>query len=149
MILESLDSLWFFSNILSASSSPIPCTNAITIKLQTSNSQPHHPVNTLKTTKLETDVDVQVLPLKPEKPKKLRATKEKEKQKLKHQKNDIEDGLVEELVFLGLSLQQLSVKQRMKTGMAFHCCSMPPLNDGLAMKKHLKSWAHAVACTVR
>ncbi|OMO65421.1 hypothetical protein COLO4_31250 [Corchorus olitorius] len=26
---------------------------------------------------------------------------------------------------------------------------MPPLNDGLAMKEHLKSWAHAVACTVR
>ncbi|XVE88232.1 hypothetical protein DITRI_Ditri19aG0052400 [Diplodiscus trichospermus] len=26
---------------------------------------------------------------------------------------------------------------------------MPPLNDGLAMKEHLKSWAHAVACIVR
>ncbi|XVE51491.1 hypothetical protein DITRI_Ditri02bG0045400 [Diplodiscus trichospermus] len=26
---------------------------------------------------------------------------------------------------------------------------MPPLNDGLAMKEHLKSWAYAVACTVR
>ncbi|URD96187.1 hypothetical protein MUK42_32169 [Musa troglodytarum] len=28
-------------------------------------------------------------------------------------------------------------------------CGMPPLADGLAMKQHLKSWAHAVACTVR
>ncbi|GMI93500.1 hypothetical protein HRI_003019300 [Hibiscus trionum] len=26
---------------------------------------------------------------------------------------------------------------------------MPPLNDGFAMKEHLKSWAYAVACTVR
>ncbi|KAF5736254.1 hypothetical protein HS088_TW14G00392 [Tripterygium wilfordii] len=26
---------------------------------------------------------------------------------------------------------------------------MPPLNDGMAMKEHLKSWAHAVACAVR
>ncbi|KAK3206827.1 hypothetical protein Dsin_020873 [Dipteronia sinensis] len=26
---------------------------------------------------------------------------------------------------------------------------MPPLNDGMAMKQHLKSWAYAVACTVR
>ncbi|XWS12492.1 hypothetical protein CRYUN_Cryun37aG0093700 [Craigia yunnanensis] len=26
---------------------------------------------------------------------------------------------------------------------------MPSLNDGLAMKEHLKSWAYAVACTVR
>ncbi|KAH7568742.1 hypothetical protein JRO89_XS06G0041900 [Xanthoceras sorbifolium] len=26
---------------------------------------------------------------------------------------------------------------------------LPPLNDGMAMKQHLKSWAHAVACTVR
>ncbi|OMO76151.1 hypothetical protein CCACVL1_15853 [Corchorus capsularis] len=30
-----------------------------------------------------------------------------------------------------------------------HYTKMPPLNDGLAMKQHLKSWAHAVACTVR
>ncbi|KAK8477947.1 hypothetical protein V6N13_015568 [Hibiscus sabdariffa] len=26
---------------------------------------------------------------------------------------------------------------------------MPPLNDGSAMKEHLKSWAYAVACIVR
>ncbi|KAB1670112.1 hypothetical protein ERO13_D10G035800v2 [Gossypium hirsutum] len=26
---------------------------------------------------------------------------------------------------------------------------MPPSNDGFAMKEHLKSWAYAVACTVR
>lgn len=26
---------------------------------------------------------------------------------------------------------------------------MPPLSDGMAMKKHLKSWAYAVACNVR
>ncbi|XVF27463.1 hypothetical protein REPUB_Repub14bG0109600 [Reevesia pubescens] len=30
-----------------------------------------------------------------------------------------------------------------------HYTKMPPLNDGLAMKEHLKSWAYAVACTVR
>ncbi|CAK7350387.1 unnamed protein product [Dovyalis caffra] len=30
-----------------------------------------------------------------------------------------------------------------------HQGKMPPLNDGMAMKEHLKSWAHAVACTVR
>lgn len=26
---------------------------------------------------------------------------------------------------------------------------MPPLSDGMAMKQHLKSWAYAVACNVR
>ncbi|KAF8411067.1 hypothetical protein HHK36_003606 [Tetracentron sinense] len=26
---------------------------------------------------------------------------------------------------------------------------MPPFTDGMAMKEHLKSWAYAVACTVR
>lgn len=31
----------------------------------------------------------------------------------------------------------------------FRCYNMPPMSDGLAMKEHLKSWAHAVACTVR
>ncbi|KAL3576278.1 hypothetical protein D5086_021561 [Populus alba] len=30
-----------------------------------------------------------------------------------------------------------------------HQVKMPPLNDGMAMKEHLKSWAYAVACTVR
>lgn len=32
--------------------------------------------------------------------------------------------------------------------LTFHC-RMPPYNDGLVMKKHLRSWAYAVACTVR
>ncbi|KAL4310110.1 hypothetical protein GQ457_01G041720 [Hibiscus cannabinus] len=30
-----------------------------------------------------------------------------------------------------------------------HYSKMPPMNDGLAMKEHLKSWAYAVACTVK
>ncbi|KAL3596573.1 hypothetical protein D5086_008210 [Populus alba] len=30
-----------------------------------------------------------------------------------------------------------------------HQVKMPPLNDGMAMKEHLKSWAYAVASTVR
>ncbi|KAK8487625.1 hypothetical protein V6N13_062999 [Hibiscus sabdariffa] len=30
-----------------------------------------------------------------------------------------------------------------------HYSKMPPLNDGLAMKEHLKSWAYAVACAVK
>ncbi|XP_048230696.1 uncharacterized protein LOC125370153 [Ricinus communis] len=30
-----------------------------------------------------------------------------------------------------------------------HFVKMPPLSDGIAMKEHLKSWAYAVACTVR
>ena len=30
-----------------------------------------------------------------------------------------------------------------------HHVKMPPLSDGMAMKHHLKSWAYAVACTVR
>ncbi|KAK9014276.1 hypothetical protein V6N11_005439 [Hibiscus sabdariffa] len=30
-----------------------------------------------------------------------------------------------------------------------HYSKMPLLNDGLAMKEHLKSWAYAVACTVK
>ncbi|EXB84040.1 hypothetical protein L484_005804 [Morus notabilis] len=30
-----------------------------------------------------------------------------------------------------------------------HYKNMPPLHDNIAMKEHLKSWAYAVACTVR
>eukprot|EP00268_Persea_americana_P053799 TRINITY_DN6122_c0_g1_i1.p1 TRINITY_DN6122_c0_g1~~TRINITY_DN6122_c0_g1_i1.p1 ORF type:complete len:178 (+),score=33.68 TRINITY_DN6122_c0_g1_i1:76-609(+) len=30
----------------------------------------------------------------------------------------------------------------------FHC-KMPPYGEGMVMKEHLRSWAHAVACTVR
>ncbi|KAL9455884.1 hypothetical protein AB3S75_005169 [Citrus x aurantiifolia] len=37
-------------------------------------------------------------------------------------------------------------------GSEYHLCTnmkMPPLDDNMAMKEHLKSWAYAVACTVR
>lgn len=37
-------------------------------------------------------------------------------------------------------------------GSEYHHCTnmkMPPLDDNMAMKEHLKSWAYAVACTVR
>lgn len=30
-----------------------------------------------------------------------------------------------------------------------HYKNMPPLHDNIAMKEHLKSWAYAVACTVK
>ncbi|KAL5997795.1 hypothetical protein ACLOJK_008727 [Asimina triloba] len=33
-------------------------------------------------------------------------------------------------------------------GIYLHC-KMPPSGNGIAMKEHLKSWAYAVACTVR
>lgn len=36
-----------------------------------------------------------------------------------------------------------------KSGDPYLICKMPPLSDGMAMKKHLKLWAHAVACTVK
>ncbi|KAJ7947147.1 WD repeat-containing protein 53 [Quillaja saponaria] len=32
---------------------------------------------------------------------------------------------------------------------SIHQTGMPPLSDDLAMKEHLKSWAYAVACTVK
>ncbi|KAJ0986337.1 hypothetical protein J5N97_004693 [Dioscorea zingiberensis] len=173
MILENLDSLWFFSNILlpSTSSFPIPCNHGNTRKLETDfTDNPNPPeqtptstsaqlldphtvdiLNTLKAAESGTDLEAQVQTSKPEieehpeMPKNSRATR---KQK-KHQKKTVDVEVVEEFVFLGLSLHQLSEKQRMRTRRSLYCCSMPPLSDGLAMKEHLKSWAYAVACTVR
>ncbi|KAG9448207.1 hypothetical protein H6P81_014335 [Aristolochia fimbriata] len=57
---------------------------------------------------------------------------------------------------LGFSLEEMGLDDRLMTifrglqGTAAAAdCKMPPLSDGIAMKEHLKSWAHVVACTVK
>ncbi|RWV83312.1 hypothetical protein GW17_00055099, partial [Ensete ventricosum] len=66
-------------------------------------------------------------------------------------------GLVELQVWLLGLRSNGGVLTASRTGGGFaHCdgtvrlrrCGMPPLADGLAMKQHLRSWAHAVACAV-
>lgn len=46
---------------------------------------------------------------------------------------------------------QMEVEQRRVAAAAARCwqARMPPPGEGVAMKAHLKSWAQAVACSVR
>ncbi|WCJ27236.1 hypothetical protein M5689_009000 [Euphorbia peplus] len=51
---------------------------------------------------------------------------------------------------IDLGINYYELEQNLKCcGTKQHFIKMPPLSDGMAMKQHLKSWAYAVACTVR
>ncbi|KAL4291428.1 hypothetical protein GQ457_14G009070 [Hibiscus cannabinus] len=54
-----------------------------------------------------------------------------------------------DLGFYGSCLDSESSFSEETKGQQYYYMKMPPLNDGSAMKEHLKSWAYAVACTVR
>ncbi|KAK8618508.1 hypothetical protein V6N13_132497 [Hibiscus sabdariffa] len=54
-----------------------------------------------------------------------------------------------DLGFYGNLDSESSFSEETKGQCQYYYMKMPPLNDGSAMKEHLKSWAYAVACTVR
>ncbi|KAK8608146.1 hypothetical protein V6N13_023577 [Hibiscus sabdariffa] len=54
-----------------------------------------------------------------------------------------------DLGFYGSCLDSESSFSEETKGQQYYYMKMLPLNDGSAMKEHLKSWAYAVACTVR
>ncbi|XP_017698786.1 uncharacterized protein LOC108511380 [Phoenix dactylifera] len=183
IILESLGSLWFFSNILSPSS-PITCINAKNTH-DSHPSDPRKPKQPGPTTQIlqshqlkSPDICVQAVgkgagsgeqATKPENHEASKYPKESFMEQRK-KKSNREQGMKklhrfkEEFTVLGLSFGELGPdgrrpfytswkQQRMARSYGlrqpFRCHNMPPLSDGLAMKEHLKSWAHAVACTVR
>ncbi|XP_019706756.1 uncharacterized protein [Elaeis guineensis] len=181
MILESLDSLWFFSNILSPSS-PITCFN----EKNTQDShlsdprkakQPAPTTQILQSHQLKSP-NICLQAVGKATGSEGQATKRENSEASKHlkesyveqrkKKSNREQGMKKLQRFrvftdLGLSFGELGSdgrpcctlweQQRMARSYGlrqpFRCYKMPPMSDGLAMKEHLKSWAHAVACTVR
>ncbi|CAI0475836.1 unnamed protein product [Linum tenue] len=179
LCMESLDSLWFFNNVLS--SSPVPTTNPIASPeseeedsheleeqsnqiavIQSSGVKIELPVAPVVTEKGGggSRVGEIVFESKPESP------LERRKRMARRSRSKRKILLLElDLCFDDLNLLSPSsyggggrggggsssfgrsygimVSQREDRS------EIPSLNDSLAMKRHLKSWAQAVACTVK
>lgn len=134
--IDSLDSLWFFSNVLSSTTLQ-SCDSGHASGEQTVPEEPENQ-NLGKKCCLSGEVEPPVLHLEsvdlknPEEKIKSRRTRRRSKRILHEWRNMGSSGY--HYFFFGGQLDDMK---------------MPPFEDGKAMKKHLKSWAHAVACTVR
>ncbi|KAJ4823176.1 hypothetical protein Tsubulata_019231 [Turnera subulata] len=175
-LLESLDSLWFFTNVIS--SKPQPTDHF------TGNEEPEKPLSPVvqiihqndpppegelllltpkchkcgefpveveaegvKPTSMEEEVGFLTPPSRKEERKK---RKKKSKRKILGELDlgGYNCGFFGVLTDEGIGKQGMFIRNQ---EYYYHrqVMKMPPLDDGMAMKQHLKSWAYAVACTVR
>nr|DAD37795.1 TPA_asm: hypothetical protein HUJ06_008436 [Nelumbo nucifera] len=200
-IIETLDSLWFFSNILSSSQplstsctdgKPAQSQSPLNDSITADEPKPTIPVlqkqqnessdseilggTSLKDSDsgLRTDLqnmkpaDMEALKILESMEKEQNGKRDKKWSKCRskrgnsHKKKEFSqskgsgdfDFILREVrldggsVFGIPALQMMERKGFQRFG-DLHHLNMPPLSDGMAMKKHLKSWAYAVACTVR
>lgn len=162
-VLENLDSLWFFATVFSNRAPPLPSPPPPAVEKPTQNGFVEPPAEeiAIPITQIEqNDVGDE---------KKIEngggvgiKTEEKEEKRRKNRgrrcwsleqrrkivgemdlsyavKEICECWLFEEMRIGGGNQYQRKKKTK----------KMPPFEDSLAMKEHIKSWAYAVACTVR
>lgn len=172
-ILESLDSNWFFSSVFKPPSFP-SCNleEPHELKQPEPNIQIHHPQPIMPlSTQLQpqpiSDASTQVLQEEPCGMDQTGTGKRIRKQGSKRRGYSVCMQECEEIqgsMELGFVLREVGTNGRLVSDVqrlgrtrywvetsrspAFHC-KMPPYGDGMVMKEHLRSWAHAVACTVR
>ncbi|KAJ0081873.1 hypothetical protein Patl1_10471 [Pistacia atlantica] len=176
--IDTLDSLWFFSNVLSSTTQQ----SGHASDEQTVQEEPENPIIKVEENQnlgqrccvcgeFAPELEPQVLHLEPvdltkpeEKIKSRRSGRRKRRSKrMLHERRKILGEL--DLGFdRNMDSDELSSKSWLfdfeettssgyqMFGSQVHYqmnMKMPPLEDGMAMKEHLKSWAYAVACTVR
>lgn len=172
-ILESLDSNLFFSSVFKPPSFP-SCNlkEPHELKQPEPNIQIHQPQPILSlSTKLQpqsiSDASTQVHQEEPCGMEQTGTGKRISKQGSKRRGYSVCMQDCEEIhgsMGLGLVLREVGTESRLVSDVlrlwrtrywvepsrspTFHC-KMPPYGDGIVMKEHLRSWAHAVACTVR
>ena len=179
-LIQSLESLWFFTNVVSSRASharnrtkedsPQPMTPVLQTSLQNHEDSPKPEFFTPKCLKCgdfaaeieEHNGDqpnIKIEGVEIPKP-----TKKEEKRKRRERRRRRSKRKI--LGELGLGFDKSSDYYKLDYGFGMfndeeargygmfgsqrqHQVKMPPLNDGMAMKEHLKSWAYAVASTVR
>lgn len=172
-VMESLDCLWFFSNVMHAPRTQLTEVHSTKEDLQEEIDEkvktPSEPIEILETKR---DVGFDEVSkcgrnggsrLRDEKEnsegrKVRKATKKRSKKILQEtwpfptDNKDVNVNDYEELGFdfrFDLSEICMMIEGYERFNGKRHGKMMPPLSDGMAMKKHLKSWAYAVACNVR
>ncbi|GMI72887.1 hypothetical protein HRI_000958000 [Hibiscus trionum] len=147
-VMESLDSLWFFDNVLSL---PSFQHNVYEDTVQEEEeSKPKIQDAEILVPRCPKCGEIEQQPMTevefakpPEKSKRRRRRRRRSKRKVLGELH---------LGFHGKLASESSFSEENVAHPNFetpHYTKMPPLNDGLAMKEHLKSWAHAVACRVK
>ncbi|KAJ1426146.1 hypothetical protein SESBI_10532 [Sesbania bispinosa] len=159
-VTQCLDSLWFYTNILTRTNHPLP---SLTDQFEPHFQKPITPLLLLNQKHDESqkvgnlchrvgeissasEEVVRVMPGQSER-KTERRKRRKWKKYGKNGKNEILGGLdlgfdVKEVRGF-LKFQKGSYKYQMQQ------TEIPPFDDDVAMKQHLKSWAYAVACSVK
>ena len=180
-LIQSLESLWFFTNVVSSRTlhagneikeeSTQPTSSILQTSLQNHDEySPKHEFLTPKCAKCgdfaaeieEHDGDIEAI-VKTEEVEIPKPTKKEEKRKRRPRRKRSKRKILGEL---DLGFDRSRHCYRLDNGFGVfgdretwrhgmfgrqlqHQVKMPPLNDGMAMKEHLKSWAYAVASTVR
>ncbi|VVA35289.1 PREDICTED: POPTR_0004s05840g [Prunus dulcis] len=156
---ETMDSLWFFSNVFFSSRATIlgpiePVEEAVKEEC----SKPMSPIaqNQQKNSPPEAQMLVPLCP-KCEEPESLkldmevveyyyspspRSTEKEKSRRRRRSKRSVQQQRHRRKI-LG-ELDELGLDDYVKENN-----TMPSISDNMAMKEHLKSWAYAVACTVR
>ncbi|KDP21125.1 hypothetical protein JCGZ_21596 [Jatropha curcas] len=166
LLLESLDSLWFFSNVLSSTTQPpvrdvnngnttkedSPKPTKPIVQTQQNASQNLEFVSPRCSKCRELALESTVEEAETKKEERRRRRKRKSKRKILGKLDFGFDGTSTDLGHFGVWEINTEITTACGYGMfrsKQHLVNMPPLSDGMAMKEHLKSWAYAVACTVR
>ncbi|CAK9148103.1 unnamed protein product [Ilex paraguariensis] len=175
-IVQGLDSLWFFGNILSQTTQSL--VNSNNGEKTPTESHPKDTTPSTKSPKSTTlvlenhqnqppteEAVIQKCPkcgnLAGEVEESSNDDEEKERRKRRSYRRSKSAGLnqtrkIERELDFGFDDNEVYgfwMREKTKCGYerfgGQHHAKMPPFNDGMAMKQHLKSWAYAVACTVR
>ncbi|GMY37491.1 WD repeat-containing protein 53 [Fagus crenata] len=181
-VIESLDSLWFFTNIISSRNNSLESTSSDGITPQkhvneSSKEELSEPISPILQKQLnvlpnaenlfpmcpkcgdfEAKIEPQMVKLAENEALEFQMSAEKQERRKTRRRSkrslNPRRKIIGELD-LGLDVEELSRIWMFKETCGYERFGdedrnkMPPFNDNVAMKEHLKTWAFAVACTVR
>ncbi|XWS19729.1 hypothetical protein CRYUN_Cryun31cG0041300 [Craigia yunnanensis] len=163
-VMESLDSLWFFNNVLTLTTFQHKDHAAALDEDTVEEEEPSkHRIQGVPSTEIlvprypncgEIAVGIEQQIVQPVKMVEFSKPTEKPERKRRRRRKRSKRKVLGELDlgFHGNLASESSFSEETYGYSNFQSqqyTKMPPLDDGLAMKEHLKSWAYAVACTVR
>ncbi|XP_039038399.1 uncharacterized protein LOC120175921 [Hibiscus syriacus] len=156
-VVESLESLWFFNNVLTLPSFEHKGHHGFALHEDTveEEEEEEEEEESSKPKIQETEILVPRCPKCGEIAAGVEFAKPTEKRKRRRRRRsnrkvlgELDLGLHCKLAYES-SFSEENIARPIPNSETPRYTKMPPLNDGLAMKQHLKSWAYAVACTVK
>lgn len=161
-VMESLDSLWFFTNVFSPRKQPLGSASDVKDSPKEELPEPNSPTLQNQLNELPTaenlvpimcpkcDENIEAQTVEPAEMELLEFQRSAEMQERRRTRRRSKRSLNQRRKNI---LGELDVKDFSGSWMFVETCQhqsiLPSFNDNVAMKLHLKSWAYAVAGTVR